>query len=49
MWRVVDAINSALKIDFPIDDMEELDKIEAGFTAKSRRQVLRGVVGAVDG
>ena len=49
VWRVVDAINSALKIDFPIDDMEELDTIETGFAAKSRRQVLRGVVGAVDG
>lgn len=49
VWRCVDAINDTFPIDFPIDDEEELTRLEEGWARKSRRQTLRGVVGAIDG
>lgn len=49
VWRVIDAINGTLIIDFPLDDEEELARLEREFAAKSRQQVMRGVVGALDG
>ena len=50
IWQVVDAINKHLhNINFPIDDIEELKQIEAGFRAASRGGFWEGQVGAIDG
>jgi hypothetical protein len=50
-WRVVEAIDAtpALQCKFPIDDPAALAALERDFALRSRSQVLRGVVGAVDG
>ena len=49
VWRVVDAINNTLIISFPLDDVDELQRLAAGFRDKSRGGVLAHAVGAVDG
>ena len=50
IWQVVDSINGRLNnINFPIDDVEELKKLEAGFRAASRGGFWEGQVGAIDG
>lgn len=49
IYMVVDSLNENIKIEFPIDDLNKLDVLEAEFAARSRRQVWRGQVGAVDG
>lgn len=49
VWLVVDAINNFLPMEFPIDDVEKLKVLEAGFRAKSRSQVWAGQVAAIDG
>eukprot|EP00962_Isochrysis_galbana_P006277 scaffold1692_cov133-Isochrysis_galbana.AAC.6 len=46
---VVDAVNATLKMEFPIDDLQKLQELEAGFAARSLGGVWRGQVGAVDG
>ena len=49
IYKVVDAVNAAIKIEFPIDDLRALDVLEREFAARSRQQVWRGQVGATDG
>lgn len=50
IWSVVDAINQHLdNINFPIDDLEGLKQLEAGFRAASRGGFWQGQVGAIDG
>jgi len=49
LWRVMDAINARLRVDFKVDDVQRLRQLEAGFRARSPQQVWRGQVGAVDG
>ena len=50
IWQVVDSINARLNnINFPIDDVEELKNLEAGFRAASRGGFWEGQVGAIDG
>jgi len=49
LWMTIDAINDAIIISFPIDDLSALLNLEQGFAAKSNSQSLRGCVGAVDG
>ena len=50
IWQVVDSINGRLNnINFPIDDVEELKNLEAGFRAASRGGFWEGQVGAIDG
>ena len=51
VWRVVDAINyhPELAFSFPIDDVEKLSVLEAGFRQRSRKGVWRGQVAALDG
>mmetsp|Transcript_538 Transcript_538/g.1476 ORF Transcript_538/g.1476 Transcript_538/m.1476 type:complete len:240 (+) Transcript_538:80-799(+) len=49
VWRVVDAVNSHLVIEFPIDDLGRLKQLEAQFRARSRMQAWSGQVGAIDG
>jgi len=46
--NVIDAINETLVFQFPLD-IEKLTKIEAGFRANSRKQVLKDCLGAIDG
>lgn len=48
IWLTIDAINDAFAIEFPMDD-ESLKEMERGFRCKSREQVWKGCVGAVDG
>ena len=49
LWQVVDAVNDAIPIYFPIDDHDGLCKIEAEFRAASTQGVWRGCVGCIDG
>ena len=49
VWAGVDAINKHITVCFPIDDLDKLCTIEAGFRAASKDEVWRGCVGAVDG
>ena len=44
VWLVVDAVNRRLKVEFPIDDVEKLQKLEAEFRAKSRGGIWAGQV-----
>lgn len=48
VWNVIDAINETCKFQFPLDHAS-LMNLEAGFRSKSRSQVLRGCLGAIDG
>ena len=49
VWLVVDAINKHLNIEFPIDDIEKLKRLEAEFRAQSRGGIWAGQVSAIDG
>ena len=50
IWQVVDALNNHLdNIHFPIDDVQKLKELEAGFRAASRGGFWEGQVGAIDG
>jgi hypothetical protein len=49
IWLVIDAVNKALEIDFPIDDPQKLKILEEEFAAASRGGIWRGQVGALDG
>ena len=49
VWSVVDAVNKHLKVEFPIDDVQKLQVLEAEFRAASRGGIWEGQVGAVDG
>mmetsp|Transcript_14354 Transcript_14354/g.21806 ORF Transcript_14354/g.21806 Transcript_14354/m.21806 type:complete len:463 (+) Transcript_14354:336-1724(+) len=49
VWRVVDAINEAFKMEYDITNMDQMKNIEAGFRARSRNQAIKGCVGAIDG
>ena len=49
VYGAIDAINATLELKFPLHDIERLKELEAGFRAKSRRQVWAGQVGAIDG
>lgn len=49
LWLVVDAVHAKFRMDFPTEDVAKLEVLEAEFRAKSRRQVWRGCVSAVDG
>ena len=49
IWIVVDSINSRLKMEFPIDDIAKLQKLEAEFRAISRQGIWTGQVSAIDG
>jgi hypothetical protein len=46
---VVDAINSVLVVEFPIDDPAKLAVLETEFRSRSRKSVWRGCVAVVDG
>lgn len=46
-WKVIDAINMAMKVEFPTD-ISELRKLEAGFR-RSDYPFWKGQVGAIDG
>jgi len=48
-WRCVTAIVNKFSIDYPVDNIEELRRIEKGFRAVSTSQVMKGCVGAIDG
>ena len=49
VYLCIDAINRALVINFPIDDPEKLQQMEAEFRAASRGGIWAGQVGAIDG
>lgn len=49
VWKVVDATNNEFPIDFDITDEHNLKYLEKWFANKSRQQVIRGAVGAIDG
>jgi hypothetical protein len=52
LWMVIDAINNVPELAigaFPVDDPVALTRLEEGFAAKSRKQAVRGCVGAIDG
>lgn len=49
VWLVVDAVNTTLPMEFPIDDVQKLQALSDGFQAKSANHVWSGQVGAVDG
>jgi len=49
IWRVIDAINVVLPVEFPIDDLDKLDMLERGFRSVSRVEGWSGQVGSVDG
>lgn len=49
IWTVVDAINNEFPIDLDLSDTERLKGLEAGFARKSRHNVIRGAIGAIDG
>jgi hypothetical protein len=49
IWRVVDAINGALVVEFPLGDPLKLAQLEREFRAKSCFEGWEGQVGAVDG
>tara|TARA_B110000046_G_scaffold177123_1_gene203556 strand:+ start:224 stop:1549 length:1326 start_codon:yes stop_codon:yes gene_type:complete len=49
VWLVVDAVNKAFKVDFPIDDLEALQELEAGWREKAHCAGWKGQVGAIDG
>lgn len=48
IWNVIDSINETHKFSFPLDPAS-LVHLETGFHAKSRHQVLKGCLGAIDG
>ena len=48
MWNVIDAINETFAFSFPLDRCALID-IENGFRSRSRKQVLKGCLGAIDG
>ena len=47
-WNVIDSINETYEFDFPTDPAS-LVRLETGFRSKSRSQVLKGCLGAIDG
>lgn len=49
VWGVVDALNEEFPIDLDISDVDKLKAIEEGFAQKSRQNVIRGAIGAIDG
>ena len=49
VWEVVDAVNAELVMEFPIGDRRKLEKLEQEFRSRSRQQVWKGQVGAIDG
>ena len=49
IWRVVDAVNSHIKVEFPLYDEAKLQELESGFRSRSRKGVWRGCVAAIDG
>jgi hypothetical protein len=50
VWRTVDAIHAHLNnMNFPIDDVDQLRDIEAGFRSATRGGFWEGQVGAIDG
>lgn len=46
IWRTIDAINTCphLPVDFPIDDVEKLKRLEAEFRSQSRGGIWEGQV-----
>jgi hypothetical protein len=48
LWPVIDAINAAFSIEFPIDDTEYLDRVSRGF-ARFTDQRMTKCVSAIDG
>ena len=48
IWNAIDSINETHKFDFPADPAS-LVRLETGFRSKSRSQVLKGCLGAIDG
>ena len=49
IWRVVDAVNAALPVEFPINDPAKLEMLERNFRSKSRVETWTGQIGSVDG
>jgi hypothetical protein len=49
VWLVVAAVNKKLPMDFPIDDVGKLRKLEAEWRARARCSEWYGQVGALDG
>lgn len=49
LWRVVDAVNRTLVIEFPLRNMDALRVLEAQFRANSTQGVWQGCVGCIDG
>jgi len=48
LWPTLEALHKILKIDFPIDDIEQLEEISNGFS-RCVGGAIKGVVLAVDG
>jgi hypothetical protein len=48
IWKVIDAINNTLRVEFPIDNVEELKVLEREFRSRSKDGVWEGQVGALD-
>ena len=49
VWLVCDAIRRKIPVEFPIDDVDKLKKLEAEFRAQSRGGIWAGQVAAIDG
>ena len=49
VWLVVDAVNKAFPVQFPIDDVGALQELEVGWREKSKCTGWKGQVGAIDG
>ena len=49
LWHGVYAINNALRIDYPYDDVEKMRDLEMDFRAHTRQQEVVGLVGCTDG
>ena len=47
-WNVVNSMNETFAFSFPLDARTLID-METGFRSKSRKQVLKGCIGALDG
>ena len=47
-WNVIDSTNATFTFSFPLDARTLID-METGFRFKSRKQVLKGCIGSLDG
>jgi hypothetical protein len=50
LWHTIHVINACHVLDFQLPStLEELNALKDGFASKSRDEIMRGCIGALDG